>query len=446
MECYRCGGAHLATDCCFKDSECRWCKKKGHIAHVCRSKKGTEHTKSASTSSHKTGVKSQSTSKINKNSSESTHSVESTITEADTDASAYTLFNVTSSPTKPFVVTIQINGAYLPMEVDTGASRTLISKATFDKLWSLHNAPSLQPTVSKLRTYTGENIEVLGVANVNVSFQEQHKQLQLLVVGGDGPSLLGRDWLSKIKLNWEELHHIDQTKLTLEAVLDKHSKVFREELGMVREVTAKLHVDPQDRPKFYRPRSVPYTMKDKVEQELDHLDKHGIIEPVQFSEWAAPIVPVLKQNGDIRICGDYKLTVNAVAKLDTYPLPRIEDLFTSLSGGKYFSKLDLAQAYLQLPLDEASRKYVTINTQKGLYQYTRIPFEVASAPSIFQRTIDNLLQCIEKVCVYLDDILITGATEAEHLRNLQEVLSRLEQAGMHLKKDKCVFLHPQVEY
>ena len=373
-------------------------------------------------------------SKINKNSSEPTHSVESTITEADTDVSAYTLFNVTSSPTKPFVVTIQINRAYLPMEVDTGASRTLISKATFDKLWSLHNAPSLQPTVSKLQTYTGENIEVLGVVNVNVSFQEQHKQLQLLVVGGDGPSLLGRDWLSKIKLNWEELHHIDQTKLTLEAVLDKHSKVFRDELGMVRGVTAKLHVDPQARPKFYRPQSVPYAMKDKVEQELDHFHQQGIIEPVQFSEWAAPIVPVLKQNGDIRICGDYKLTVNAVAKLDTYPLPRIEDLFTSLSGGKYFSKLDLAQAYLQLPLDEASRKYLTINTQKGLYQYTRLPFGVASAPSIFQRTMDNLLQGIEKVCVYLDDILITGATEAEHLRNLQEVLSRLEQTGMHLKK------------
>ena len=113
------------------------------------------------------------------------------------------------------------------------------------------------------------------------------------MVGGDGPSLLGRDWLSKIKLNWEELYHIDQTKLTLEAVLDKHSKVFREELGMVRGVTAKLHVDPLARPKFYRPRSVPYAMKDKVKQELDHLHQQGIIEPVQFSEWAAPIVPVL---------------------------------------------------------------------------------------------------------------------------------------------------------
>ena len=74
----------------------------------------------------------------------------------------------------------------------------------------------------------------------------------------------------------------------------------------------------------------------------------------------------------------------------------IEDLLSSLSGGKYFSKLDLAQAYLKLPLDEASRKYVTINTQKGLYQYARFPFGVASAPSKFQRTMVSLLQGIER--------------------------------------------------
>ena len=92
------------------------------------------------------------------------------------------------------------------------------------------------------------------------------------------------------------------------------------------------------------------------------------------------------------------------------------------------------------------KKYVTVNTQKGLYQYTRLPFGVASAPSIFQRTMDSLLQGIPKVCIYLDDILITGATEAEHLHNLQEVLNRLEQAGMCLKKDKCALLLPQVEY
>ena len=91
-------------------------------------------------------------------------------------------------------------------------------------------------------------------------------------------------------------------------------------------------------------------------------------------------MPVLKRDGAIRICGDYKVTVNQAAKPDMYPLPRIVDLFASLSGGKKFSKLDLAHAYQQVPLDEESKNLVAINTHKGLYRYHRLPFGVLSAP------------------------------------------------------------------
>ena len=187
-------------------------------------------------------------------------------------------------------------------------------------------------------------------------------------------------------------------------------------------------------------------MRNLVEKELERLQTQGIIEPVKFSDWAAPIVPVLKKDGGIRICGDYKLTVNWAAKIDTYPLPRIDDLFAALAGGKAFSKLDLAHAYQQVPLEETARKYVTINTQKGLFQYTRFPFGVSSAPAIFQRIMENLLQGIPQVCVHLDDILATGKSTEEYLKNLEEVLSRLRNAGMQLKKSKCAFLLPQVEY
>ena len=189
VECYRCGGPHFATECLHKDSECKNCKKKGHLARVCRSKKA------------KTNRPSQRHKKTQRTNPQQTNSVVATDTAEtnDTNASAFTLFNLSSSPSKPYVVTVQVNGTELPMEVDTGASLTL-SKTTFDKLWNAQEAPNLQPTTSKLRTYTGENIEVLGIANLNVSFQEQNQELQLLVVAGDGPSLLGRS-LSKIRLN-----------------------------------------------------------------------------------------------------------------------------------------------------------------------------------------------------------------------------------------------------
>ena len=182
VECYRCKGPHLATECQHKHSECKNCKKKGHLARVCRSKK--------------------------------------------------------AEPSRP--------------------------------------------------------------SQKHKKTRRANPQHTNSVVAGDGPSLLGRDWLSKIRLNWAELYHTQQSALTLQDILDKHQTVFSSELGMVREATAKLHVDPQARPKFYRPRSVPYAMREKVDVELDRLLQQGIIEPVQFSNW---IVPVLKQDGNVRIVG-----------------------------------------------------------------------------------------------------------------------------------------------
>ena len=155
-------------------------------------------------------------------------------------------------------------------------------------------------------------------------------------------------------------------------------------------MTAKFHINQDAQPKFFKAHSVPCALQTKVEEELARLEADGVIQPRQFSRWAAPIVPVVKQDGSIRICGDYKVTINSVAKTDSYPIPRIEDLFASLSGGKTFSKMDLAITYQQIVLDEESIEYTTINTYNSLYQYTRLPFGVASASAIFQRAIENI--------------------------------------------------------
>ena len=222
--------------------------------------------------------------------------------------------------------------------------------------------------------------------------------------------------------------------------------MFKDELGLVEAAPAKIHVDSTTQPIFCKPRSVPYALKGRIEQELERLEGAGVIEPVQFADWAAPVVPVVKKDRSIRICGDFKVTINRATKVDSYPLPKVEDLLASLGGGKTFTKLDLAHAYQQIPLEENSKQYVVINTHKGLYRYNRLPFGVSSAPAIFQRTMEGILRGIPKVCVYIDDILITGATEQEHLRTLDKVLTRLAEAGLKLKQAKSSFLRPSVEY
>ena len=222
--------------------------------------------------------------------------------------------------------------------------------------------------------------------------------------------------------------------------------MFRDELGTVKDVKVKLYVKNDSTPKFFKTRTLPLALREKVSNELDQLEASGIIVPVKLSTWAAPVVLVIKKDGSVRLCGNYKITVNSVARNEVYPLPRIEELFAAVSGAKIFSKLDLSHAYLQLQLDEASQEYVTINTHRGLYRYTRLPFGVASAPAIFQCTMETLLRGLPMVVVYIDDILIAGRSQEEHHTNLARVLQRLKDAGIRLKREKCSFCLSKVEY
>ena len=117
-----------------------------------------------------------------------------------------------------------------------------------------------------------------------------------------------------------------------------------------------------------------------------------------------------------------------------------------MGGGAQFTKLDLSRAYQQILLEENSREFVTINTHKGLYRPTRLPFGVSSASAIFQSKIEQVLQAIPMVVCRVDDILISGKNDQEHISNLNEVLTRLKNAGLRLKLSKCQFMQPSVEY
>ena len=132
-----------------------------------------------------------------------------------------------------------------------------------------------------------------------------------------------------------------------------------------------------------------------------------LIRPVEFSEWAAPIVPVLKDSGDIRIRGDYKVTINQAVKVDKYIVPNIDD--GPVRRYKYLT-LDLSNAYQQVVLDEESHKLTTINTTKGLSECVRLPYGISSAPGVYQRSMEQLLQNIPMTVVYLDDIIVSGST------------------------------------
>ena len=169
------------------------------------------------------------------------------------------------------------------MEIDTGASYSIISGATHKRLWPQN---WLMPTTVKLHTYTGKPLTVKGSMMAQVHCGDKELKLSLLMLMGDSPSLLGRDWLQHLKLDWKQINKLHSE--ALQWVLQRHEDIFK----------------PGVSPWFCKAHSFPYFMVLLLEKELDRLVAKGRTEPVQFADWKVPIVPVLKQDKvSVRICG-----------------------------------------------------------------------------------------------------------------------------------------------
>ena len=429
--CHRCGKpGHLATVCRFRDSVCHKCKKKGHLARVCKSKSQPQPAPQGKSTKRTT---SQPVRQLDEE------------YDSDTDDSMQPILTIgqrRDGRTPPIKVQVEVDKVSTSVEIDTGACVSIISENRYHKLWP---GRSLSTSTIRLQTYSKEPITVVGSTDVQVVYQGQTAILPLVVVKGDGPTLLGRNWLTKIKLNWDKIHYMQSPQL--HDLLSQYDELFQERLGTFKDYEANIEMDPGATPRFCKARTVPYAMREKVEEELDRLVAEGTLEPVDYSDWAAPIVAVMKSDRkSVRICGDFRMTINPVSKLNRYPIPKTEDIFATLKQGKLFTKLDLSQAYLQLKLEEESSKYVVISTHKGLFRYTRLPYGISSAPGIFQKAMEQLLQGIPHVTVYIDDILIHSETEAEHLKSLEEVFKQLAKAELKVKKQKCKFMVPSVPY
>ena len=149
-----------------------------------------------------------------------------------------------------------------------------------------------------------------------------------------------------------------------------------------------VYIDPNVPPRHLRSRCLPLTVDPKVRKELFDLVEEGVLVGVGQSRWASPLVVVVKGSGELRLCGDYKSTVNKHIHYNHYCLPLIENLLAKLSSSKIFSSLDLHKAYHQVPLDSESRPLTTITTPYGLFEYVTLPFGFSCAPSIFQGIMD----------------------------------------------------------
>ena len=426
--CYCCDAiGHFANKCPHKDSVCPKCQKVGHLAVTCRSAKGKGRPTVHAVTSGSDTIREYGLYHINSNSGGQV--------------------DLMIADDQRYPVEVLINGCKLTMEIDTGAIVTCVGEDSFSKF--RRSSDVVVASGVELSAYGNTNLDLVGVVNVDVSVRGVNMTLPLVVVKGSCVPVLGRNWLRRLNLDLgSELSvNLVQSSAKLDDLFAQHSTVFEPGLGCLKDFEASVTLKPGTTPVYKRARSLPFQKRPLVEAELDRLEQLGVIKPIEHSEWASPIVAVVKSDGkSIRLCADFKETLNPACAMTQYPLPVPEDIFTTLSRGQAFSTLDLSSAYHQLKLSEESQKLLVINTHKGLYAYQRLQFGLHSAVGIFQRAMENVLKDIPGCAVYLDDIIITGSTLAEHRSNLEAVLHRLGEAGLRLNREKCTFLQPEVKY
>ncbi|UYV77890.1 K02A2.6-like [Cordylochernes scorpioides] len=399
-KCKHCGNLHRDS-CRFKDVVCFKCRKKGHIAPVCRNQEVYPIREQASQQNriHQMDDQGETEELIQK------------ITCMRTPHD-YRINTTTSDP--PYIIRLKVENNFIDFELDTGSCLTLISENDFKKY--LPNA-QLKTIGMIIKTYDGTVVPILGEVIVKVEFQGKTSMLRAVVVKGEKKALVGREWINLLKIDYFAMNQIP-SEIAIAEFLKEHQVLFNDTAEPIKGFTFSMNIRDVS-PIFHKARPVPFAIRTAVTEALENMVTKGYL---------------------------YRVTLNRFLDTAAYPLPTQQDLFAILAKGKYFSKLDLSSAYLQLEVATSTQPFLTINTHKGLFRFRRMPFGLANAPSYFQSVMDRVLAGIEGVICYIDDVLIATVSVEKHLAVLKTVFLRLEKYNIKLKKDKCIFVQREIEY
>ena len=442
-KCYSCGGLwpHLGgrRSCPAFGVDCRKCGVKNHFARVCKSKKQVRHI------------------------------VESN--DSDTDDDSYKVSSVKSNKKYRNHVTVRVDNHPVRFQVDSGADVNIMDEKTFSHIKS---RVKLSKCKARLYPYGSRSpLRLLGKFTATLSNSEKYDVADIYVVQGthNVGSLLGSrsatalgilrivnrvacDNTQKSERNStlkKQDPSVLQTESTspvtsVDSLIAEYDDLFHG-IGKLKGVQVKLHIDDQIQPVAQKHRRVPFHLREKLDTELERLEKAGIIEKVETAtDWVSPIVITPKKGTDeIRVCVDMGAPNRAIKRV-RHVIPTIEDLRHDVNGAKVFSKLDLAKGFHQLELHEDSRGITTFSTHVGLRRFRRLNFGTNSAPEIFHEELRKLLVGIKGVRNIHDDILVTGTDDQDHLRALSETFQRLREAGLTLKRSKCVFAQSELTF
>ena len=320
-------------------------------------------------------------------------------------------------------VTLNTQDTPVSFKVDIGSQANIIPHSIFMKM---ENRPKLNPTNTKLISYTGEDLKISGSCELRCG----EKVLNFFIVRTNQCPILS------IKAS-QELNLIkvvmNVTTQEIDGLITEYSGVF-EGLGCL-DQPYHIKIDDTVQPIICPPQNIPVALRERVRDEIDRMEKLGVLKKVEeLTMWVNSLVVVEKhKTGKLRLCLDPQTPKKGKKKIqrEHFQLPTIEDIATRLTGAKVFSTLDANHGYWQIPLDPASQRQTTFNTPFGRYCYTRMPFGVKSAQEIFQKRMVQHYGDLPGVETVIDDILVWGATKEEHNQRLKAVIERCKDTSKY---------------
>ena len=330
-----------------------------------------------------------------------------------------------------------MNNVKLNFEFDCGSGVSTLRLADAHRIEA-----AIIPSDKRMFGYGGFDIKTLGQTTVNFSYKGYHFKHTFVVVDSNCVNLFGRDLAHKLEMYLEIPNCVNNVSSVLSEFKDYLSDDFQS--NVIEEI--KLEVDPNATPVFCKARTVPVRLKEAVKTELNRLVEAGKITKVYSSNWSSPIVSVLKSDNTVRICTDFSNTVNKYLQPVQSPLVSIDDVIAQVGDARVFSAIDCKNAFLQLKLDDASKEYCTFNCSDGLYRFNYLPYGLSASPGIFQAFMSKILNGIDNVICYLDDVLILTPTIQEHNVVLRKVLQALQKAGVKINGRKSKFYTDKVTY
>ncbi|XP_055634140.1 uncharacterized protein K02A2.6-like [Toxorhynchites rutilus septentrionalis] len=245
----------------------------------------------------------------------------------------------------------------------------------------------------------------------------------------------------------------EKSDITLELLSAECQRLLnlRHDTAMIEDTSSSVNAikhrfQYKKQPRAWKQTTSPSSSSSSSSSPNENNKKQEIISPIDYSDWAAPIVVVRKASGAIRICGDYSTGLNDALQPHQYPLPLPQDIFVKLANCKVFSIVDMSESYLQVSVNESTSMLLAINNHRGLYKVNRLAPGVKAAPGAFQQLVDTMLAGLENTCGYIDDVIVGGETEGEHWQNLNALFQRLKEFGFTVRMEKCSFGRMQIKY